>query len=425
MSKVICTPVERLPTLQPGERAFTLFKSAGRNGVGTIAKGWRGSLKRKGYAPSAATWDFTQFCLAACAADLSCLRQTSADGWTRTIELTVALHEPLRWVPLKEQAEAMLKVLTGDYWTLNFIDGGTPPPDAKPKPDRPALVDRDCVSLLSGGLDSLIGGIDLVAEGRKPLFVSQLAFEDSERQRRYAAALGGVDFHCQWSHAISFTGKREPSTRGRSLAFYAFAVLASSRVPGNPVEIFVPENGFICVNPPLVPGRVSSLSTRTTHPLFIEMLQKLLDGLGVPARLQLPYRFKTKGEMLAECRNQTLLSTLASDSTSCGRFRTNNRQHCGRCVPCMIRRSAFKAWGPAKDHTSYSFKSVVGSDKTSGPDDPMAAALAALTVRGQGLDRFLGATLAFATTTERPHYRRVLSAGIAELEALLVGDGLL
>lgn len=425
MSKIICTPVERLPALQHGERAFTLFKSARREGIGTIAKGWRGSLKLKGYAPGAASWDFAQFCLAACAADLSCLRQTSADGWTRTIELTVALHEPLRWVALKQDAEAMLKVLTGDYWKLNFIDGGTAPPDAKPKPGRPAKVDRDCVSLLSGGLDSLVGGIDLVAAGRKPLLVSQLAFEDSSRQRRYAAALGGGEFHCQWSHAISFSGKREPSTRGRSLAFYAFAVLAASRVPGSPVDIFVPENGFICVNPPLVPGRVSSLSTRTTHPLFIELLQRLLDGLGIGVRLQLPYRFKTKGEMLIGCQNQTLLSTLASDSTSCGRFRTNNRRHCGRCVPCMIRRSAFQAWGPGKDGTNYSFASVVGSDKTSGPDDPMAAALAALTVRDQGLDRFLGATLAFASPADRPQYRRVLGAGISELEALLIGDGLL
>ena len=421
MMKVLCTSADHLPaTLKDGERAFTLFKSAKRTGVGTIARGWRGLLKRRGFAPSAQAWDFVQFCLSVCAADLSCLRSTSADGWTRTIELTVALHEPLRWEAWKGHAEGMLKVLTGDYWTLHFVEGGVAPPNGSPQ----ALA-HDCVCLLSGGLDSLIGGIDLVTGGRKPAFVSQLAHEDSERQRRYATLLGGGDTHMQWSHGISFSGSRESSTRGWSLAFYGFAVMAASKIDCRPVSVFVPENGFICINPPLVPGRVASLSTRTTHPLFIAMLQELLDGLSVGVRLELPYRFKTKGQMLRECTNQALLSTAASDSTSCGRFRTYNRTHCGRCVPCMIRRAAFLAWGPGRDTTTYAFPSLAGSDKSSGPDDPMAAALAVLSVRNQGLDRFLGATLAFAAPNERGSYRQVLRAGFGELEALLQADGLL
>lgn len=421
MTKVLCTSVEHLPgTLENGERAFTLFKSAKRAGVGTIAQGWRGSLKRKGFAPSAQAWDFVQFCLSACAADLCCQRNSSADGWTRTIELTVALHEPLWWEPWKAHAESMLKVLTGDYWTLHFVGGGVAPPNGRPQP-----LAHDSICLLSGGLDSLIGGIDLVSGGRRPAFVSQLAHEDSDRQRRYAMLLGGGASHMQWSHGISFTGRREPSTRGRSLAFYGFAVMAASKIAGRPVQVFVPENGFICVNPPLVPGRVASLSTRTTHPLFIAKLQGLLDGLGIGVKIELPYRFKTKGQMLRECANQTLLSTAASDSTSCGRFRTYNRTHCGRCVPCMIRRAAFLAWGPDRDATNYVFPSLSGSEKSSGPDDPMAAALAVLSVREQGLDRFLGATLAFASSSERNSYRQVLRSGLRELETLLQADGLL
>lgn len=421
MMKILCTTVDHLPEqLADDERAFTLFKSAKRAGVGTIAKGWRGSLKRKGFSPNPQTWDFVQFCLAVCAADLACLRSTSADGWTRTIELTVGLHEPLRWEPWKQSAEKMLKVLTGDYWTLHFVDGGSPPPYGKSKP-----LDTDCVSLLSGGLDSLIGGIDLVTQGRSPLFVSQLAHEDSERQRHYATLLGGGATHLQWSHGISFIGQRETSTRGRSLAFYAFAVLAASRVSGTSAQIFVPENGFICVNPPLVPGRVASLSTRTTHPLFVEMLQELLTGLDVSVKLVLPYRFKTKGQMMQECHNQDLLHAWAADSTSCGRFRTYNRKHCGRCVPCMIRKSAFLAWGPQLDTTKYAFSSLASSEKSSGPDDPMAAALAVLSVRKDGLDRFLGSTLAFASPADRQAYRAVLSTGITELETLLRADGLL
>lgn len=421
MTKILCTTVDHLPeNLPEGERAFAMFKSSKREGIGTVAQGWRGSLKRKGFSPSPPAWDFVQLCLAVCAADLACLRQASADGWTRTIELTVGLHEPLRWAPWTAHVQELLKVLTGDYWTVHFVEGGAAPPDGKPKSH-----DRDCVSLLSGGLDSLIGGLDLVVQGRRPMFVSQLAHEDSARQRNYANLLGGGATHQQWSHGISFRGQRETSTRARSLAFYGFAVLAASRIAGTPVQIFVPENGFICVNPPLVPGRVASLSTRTTHPFFIAMLQELLSGLGVSVKLELPYRYKTKGQMLVECRNQELLREWAADSTSCGRFRTYNRVHCGRCVPCMIRKSAFIAWDPSSDTTNYVHKCLASSGKSSGPDDPMAAALAVLTVEQQGLDRFLGGTLAFASPAERPAYRQVLHAGIDELGALLRRDGVL
>ncbi|WP_031569315.1 Qat anti-phage system QueC-like protein QatC [Rheinheimera texasensis] len=421
MNKVLCSKAENIPQfLTPEERVFSYFKAAGRDGVGAIANRWHGSLKRSGFRPSPVVWDFVQFCLAVCSADLASPRNTSADGWTRTIQLTVGLCEPWRWVPLRQRLEEMLKVLTGDYWTLIFNDAGVEPPEGDG-----AYLQNDCVSLLSGGLDSLIGGINLVAEQRHPLFVSQLAHKDSELQRNYAKLLAGAGSHYQWSHGISFKGTREPSTRARSLAFYAFAILASTKINLPKPQIYIPENGFICINPPLVPGRVSSLSTRTTHPLFIDMLQSVLGELGISVELILPYRFQTKGEMMRSCLDQNRLSELASGSTSCGRFRTYNRQHCGRCVPCLIRRAAFLAWKPGSDQTNYRFPSVVGSNKSSGPDDPMAMALAVLDAKQRGLDRFLGGTLAFASINDRTAYRRVLQQGLTELEAVLVKDQLL
>lgn len=419
--KILCTSVDSLPdNLQPNEKAFAFFKSAGREGVGTIANRWKGLVKRQGFAPDGATWDFIQVCLAACAADLACIRETSADGWTRVIELTVGLHEPLRWVGLEEHLAGMLKLLTGDHWKLHFVEGGEAPPVGDMVSDQ-----HDCVCLLSGGLDSLIGGINLVSEGRRPVFVSQRAFDDSTKQTKFAAKLGGRDSHWQWSHGIYTRGEREPSTRARSLAFYAFAVLAASKLKGPRTQVFVPENGFICINPPLVPGRVSSLSTKTTHPHFIAMMQEMLNKLGIGVDLELPYKFQTKGQMLKDCRNQKLLKELASDTTSCGRYRTYNRTHCGRCVPCMIRRGAFQAWEAGLDGTKYAHKSLADAEKSSGPDDAMAAALAVLTVREKGLDRFLGSTLAFADLSERDSYRKMLSAGLAEVEAVLHQDGLL
>lgn len=417
--KILCSSIDALPNNLPaGTRAFTFLEASSRADVGRIARGWNGELENAGYAPSVPVWDFVLFCFAVYAADVAVLRKGSADGWTRQIELDITLNDPGPWEANRATAEAMLRVLSGDFWTLRFLPGGPTPPRGQRQ-----LCDRDCVALLSGGLDSLIGGIDATAQGRRPIFVSQLAFEDSARQIAYAHALGGGEWHQQWSHKVVFGGKKETSTRARSMAFYGLAVLATSLLTVNRPEILVPENGFISINPPLLPGRMASLSTRTTHPHFMGLVQILIDAIGVGAHLSMPYRFKTKGEMLEQCADQVLLAKYGCDTTSCGRFRTYNRMHCGRCVPCMVRKAAVLRWG-VTDTTTYKFSSLSTAGKTSA-DDPMAVACAVLAAEQRGVDSFLGATLSFASEADRQHYRRVAENGLAELAALLRRDGVL
>ena len=417
--KILCSSIDALPNNLPaGTRAFTFLEASSRADVGRIACGWNRELENAGYAPSVPVWDFVLFCFAVYAADVAVLRKGSADGWTRQIELDITLNDPGPWEANRATAEAMLRVLSGDFWTLRFLPGGPTPPRGQRQ-----LCDRDCVALLSGGLDSLIGGIDATAQGRRPIFVSQLAFEDSARQIAYAHALGGGEWHQQWSHKVVFGGKKETSTRARSMAFYGLAVLATSLLTVNRPEILVPENGFISINPPLLPGRMASLSTRTTHPQFMGLVQILIDAIGVGAHLSMPYRFKTKGEMLEQCADQVLLAKYGCDTTSCGRFRTYNRMHCGRCVPCMVRKAAFLRWG-VTDTTTYKFSSLSTAGKKSA-DDPMAVACAVLAAEQRGVDSFLGATLSFASEADRQHYRRVAENGLAELAALLRRDGVL
>lgn len=417
--KIICSSVDALPDpLPPGLLAFTFLGSSSQPEVGRIANGWLRKLEKEGYAPSVPVWDFVLFCFSVYAADVSVLRKESADGWTRRIELEITLNDPTPWEANRQLVERMLRVLTGDFWTLQFSAGGPVPPNGQRR-----LCDRDCVALISGGLDSLIGGIDAVEQGRKPIFVSQLAFEDSARQIKYANDLGGGEWHQQWSHRVVFKGKKETSTRARSMAFYGLAVLATSLLPMEKTEILVAENGFISINPPLLPGRMASLSTRTTHPLFMSLLQELLIGLDIKASLIMPYRFKTKGEMLEECADQSLLKKYACDTTSCGRFRTYKRRHCGRCVPCMVRKAAIQYWGQV-DTTNYKFPSLSSSGKTKA-DDPMAVACAVLSAEQHGIDSFLGATLSFSSQVDRPQYRRVIEHGLSELAVVLRGDGII
>ena len=88
-----------------------------------------------------------------------------------------------------------------------------------------------------------------------------------------------------------------------------------------------------------------------------------------------------KGEMLRDCSDQPLLSSLAGESTSCGRFQRYGYRHCGRCVPCQVRRAAFLKWGTA-DSTDYVYSDLGRRDEDHGcgeqrvqraPPDPQEA----------------------------------------------------
>jgi hypothetical protein len=318
----------------------------------------------------------------------------------------------------------MLRYLTGDFWSLTFLEGG----ELAPRSRRPTRFDADCVSLLSGGVDSLVGAIDLVARGATPLFVSQMAKGDSDTQVVYAQQLGGADRHLQWNHNIRVNHTTERSTRARSIVFFAFAVLAAGEVhrqSGQYVRLYVPENGFISLNVPLNAGRAGSLSTKTTHPVFLARLQQVFAALGLHFSLERPYAFKTKGELMDECADRGLLTQLIGRSTSCGRYGYYNYKHCGRCVPCLVRRASFQAAGMEDTTRGYHFTNLRVSGRKSGANDIGAVAGAVLRMEREGPRSLTAGQLSFATPAERSAYERVVVQGIAELESLLRNQAVL
>ena len=331
MSKVFCAPKDLIPNPRtPGIEYFSMYGHDGLDDVSTVGSTLMEDTKVAGMSPSAMSWDFLSLSLAVNAADHAIERSTSPDGWTRIIEIELALSEPAPFQEAIREIQNALRFLTGDFWHLTFTDGGYPPP----RPQSTVQHDADCVSLLSGGLDSLVGAIDLKAQGRSPLFVSHIARGDKEKQCQYAALLGKEGNHVQWNQNIRLkpaNREAEPSTRARSIVFFAFAAISADHLARlgsvEKVEVFVPENGLISLNVPLNAGRVGSLSTKTTHPVFMRRLQALWDSLGIPAVLRLPYATKTKGEMLAECADQATLAEVGGQSTSCGRFGKHGLKH--------------------------------------------------------------------------------------------------
>src|SRR5207248_2601889 len=92
----------------------------------------------------------------------------------------------------------------------------------------------------------------------------------------------------------------EDSTRGRSFLFFALGAFAGSGF-GKKFTVRCPENGFIALNVPLDQLRVGALSTRTTHPFYIELWNELLTILDIPGKVDNPYWSRTKGEMVTAC----------------------------------------------------------------------------------------------------------------------------
>lgn len=282
-------------------------------------------------------WDFLAIALAVTGTDRFVVRGSAADGWTRVLALEVDLVDPTPWSAEADALASALRFLTGDIWHVHFHGGGLQPPAV------PARVsDRDCVCLFSGGLDSLIGAADALADGRRPLLVSQASPKEGHVQARLANEVGLAEHRFDGRVNERYATPYEPSSRARSLLFIAYGVLAASTLPtasGALPSLLIPENGLISINPPLTRRRIGSLSTRTTHPFFIASLQRILQRAGLQISLVNPYSWKTKGEMLHECRGGAAIA-VASKSYSCGKGKRLN-QHCGRCVPCLIRRAAF------------------------------------------------------------------------------------
>ena len=338
-------------------------------GLGTMIE----QLLRRGIVPSDTAIDLGLLAALVTAADTRLSRtQESQDSWTREIDLYVPVDDPVRWSAVVPLLQRMLNFLTGDLWRISFRGRHRDNRQLIRRPARLRLAaGLDCVCLFSGGLDSFVGAIDLLAAGRKPLLVSHYWDVSTSSQKRCADRLGMVYGDMRPRHVRARVGfdkndfpmvsTAEHTQRGRSFLFFALASLAASGM-GPATTIFVPENGLISLNVPLDPLRVGAWSTRTTHPFYMARWNELLAAVGVEAVLDNPYRFQTKGEMLAGCANQDLLRRFVGETISCSsfskaRYRGESPRHCGYCVPCLIRRAAIeRAFGT--DPTIYSLTSL-------------------------------------------------------------------
>lgn len=401
-----------------------LYGHTGNRTHGSVGAALKNAIVRSKLPPAPKAWDLLSLALAVVSADLAGHRNRSPDGWTREFDLTVSVVDAPFWNANAAIVEKLLAFLTTDRWALQFIEGGF----LSALDRNPTFPDEDCVVLLSGGLDSYVGAIDLVAGGHKPFAVSQTVRGDKKKQKMFAAKIGGGMRQIQINHNAKLPAMESPaSQRARSTVFLAYGVFAATTLAryhaGDEVTLYVCENGFIAINPPLTGGRLGSLSTRTAHPVVLTLLQQLLNAAELRVRIVNPYRFKTKGEMLKECADQTQLEAYAFQATSCGRFKQFGYKHCGRCVPCLVRRAAFHAW-KGEDSTYYKYDNLALDDEDHAGFDDVRSALIGIAECGElGITRWLGATLSSDLVEDKEQLRQTVKRGLGEMQALLNGLG--
>jgi 7-cyano-7-deazaguanine synthase in queuosine biosynthesis len=288
------------------------------------------------------------------------------EQFIRAIDLHVPVRVPDAWAAAADDLGRLIYLLTGDNVTLTFhpLASGDSSPLPRSPQDRPvaAVADYDCVCLLSGGLDSLAGGVALLHTGRRPLFVSHRSGNPTSAwaQRNAALALGKIspDFgHVQVSlmpqrtataPAFPTPEQREVSRRSRSLVFLALGAAAAAGLAASqdcdapPVYLF--ENGVLTAALPFAPSRSGALSTRSTHPAILDLFNSLCHRLGLSAPILNPFLYRTKGEILADILRPNLPVDDLQATVSC--WMTGRRHRaCGGCVPCLLRRLSMLAAG--------------------------------------------------------------------------------
>lgn len=393
-----------------------------------------GAVRRLGVRAHTVAFDLLTVAMAVTAADTFVSKYESDDGWSRDLRLHIPLSEPACWtnaVPLLEQA---LHFLSGDQWRIDVAGDGQEIPILQKRGRLTNIGQHDSVSLFSGGLDSAIGVLDLISQHRRPVLISHSYRGDAERQslvwRNLPVQL--ARFSAVANPVSLLDGANDVQMRTRSFNFLAFgalvaATMAERNVAPAPVDLFVPENGMIALNPPLTSRRIGALSTRTTHPHFLALMQQVLDALNLPVRITNPYAAQTKGEMLRHCANPITLGAIVQYTVSCGKWKRTGMQ-CGKCVPCLIRRASFHAAGFA-DPTQYApvgqnLAAVMGIDGAR--DDLLAMILAARRMPSTNTSRWVASAGPLPTDrARRDALLGVADRGMAEVSAYLNDLGLL
>lgn len=377
------------------------------------------------------SFDLMMLSLAITAADTFVERESKAeDAWCRQLKINLPLLNPDIWNGQKELLKETLHFLSGDLWDFEFRQSLYEIPKMMKdiRARKIFIQNHDSVCLFSGGLDSTIGAIDLKKQGKKPVLVSHAYPKDRQKQDDvyHKLKLTNARFQVVANPRKVKEIPADVQMRTRSFNFIAFGALIATALSKNhfsnkKIRLYIPENGLISINPPLTHRRIGALSTRTTHPFFLNKLNELFDNIGIPVEIENPYQFKTKGEMMLECLDQVLLKKVAEYTVSCGKWKRSGVQ-CGKCVPCLIRRSSFSESNHKEPPKNYKYPDLSDVIKKDTQRDDLMSMIVAIRKINKSINPNLWVMRAGFLPTEAIERQKIINTvlrGFKEVETYL------
>jgi 7-cyano-7-deazaguanine synthase in queuosine biosynthesis len=280
------------------------------------------------------------------AIDLACVRGRGDVGWPRSITAHLPVRDPEYWNGVATRLENIFSDFTFDRLELHFELDSTP--DLAPRQRRRPFPQHDCVSLLSGGVDSFVGTLRLVDRGCRPLAVSHTAAGSISHAQSEAETV--LRHRYQEFERLGLTAKRsgtsfpgpEPSQRSRSLLFLGAASLVAA--VGGSSTVYINENGVMAIHLPMTAARIGGLSTHTASPVILERVEGLAqEVLSAPVAIHNDLLSFTKPEVVRFGMDSGVSDALKK-TVSCWSIGRTNR-HCGICAPCLMRRISFDLHG--------------------------------------------------------------------------------
>jgi hypothetical protein len=293
-------------------------------------------------------------------ADRAVLRKNAPDRWTRQIVLSFPCRDPDTW-PATE-LELLLKVLTNDDWTLHPFRSARPLALGPAQQQFPSPLATG-TALFSGGLDSFAHLAGYTDHKTPPLLVGHWDMPRLKSLQRttvtnaagHRAGERLRQLHVGLTSSLRPSRDGETSQRSRGLLFTSAG--AAVALAAGHLSLTVPENGFVALNVPLTDARSGALSTRSTHPYVLHLLQRVLERLDCPLRISNPLLYATKGDVVRAglaAGRAAVAETVSCGHPSSGRWSGDARYgNCGHCYPCLVRRSGMEAALNGNDPTRY------------------------------------------------------------------------
>jgi 7-cyano-7-deazaguanine synthase in queuosine biosynthesis len=276
----------------------------------------------------------------------------------RIVSILMPVRHPEIWNLARKKLRQTVAFLTQDFFDIHFWKSEEPADPAGPANRKT----NQCVSLLSGGLDSFSGAKYLIEQNQSPVFVSHYTGKPHASQEPLVDFLR-QKYKRRFKHCRVFVSK---STRKRAIrlphpsrqlavqlsrSFLFLSLATSVAVELGTKKIFIFENGPIAINAAISESRIN---TRTAHPRFLQLYRELVKLVfGLDIEISNPFVYRTKGEVVADISSGDFRPMIRV-ATSCwqtgrvgliatrkgipkGQFKGH---HCGECFPCILRRVA-------------------------------------------------------------------------------------